>query len=162
MPASKHDIPEHFPVAVLMECTNVTDNPWVNLRWSAVGVIVQPEAVQSASKKLLKQSDTSSLYLFEGLSVQLYVDQAESYYHNLMMKTPRLFIVCNTEDSQAPEPVLVTASCDEANAYVEVDEAAFSVDLPPEFFDWIETFVIRHYMPIKKKKRKLKNWKAGE
>ncbi len=34
-----------------------------------------------------------------------------------------------------------------------------SVEIPPELYRWAEAFILTHYEAIKKKKRKLNNWK---
>jgi hypothetical protein len=59
-----------------------------------------------------------------------------------------------------PEPVLVTLSFDAGQAYQEADETVYAVPLPPELYRAAEAFVIAHYVPEKKRKRKLENWKG--
>ncbi len=58
-----------------------------------------------------------------------------------------------------PEPVLVTLSFDAGQAYLEGDETVYNVPLPPELYRATEAFVLAHYVPEKKNKRKLENWK---
>ena len=162
MLAGSENNPDHFAVAVILQKQAVEGNPWLDNRWNALGITVQSQLKDSISSRLIKQTATYSHYLWTGLTINLYVDQAESYYHNLMTQTPRLFVVCRMNNQDEPEPFLVTASSDEANSYVEVDDLAYSVDFPVEFYAWIEAFVLTHYVPEKKKKRKLKNWRVSE
>lgn len=85
--------------------------------------------------------------------MRLHRDEAESYYWNLMAAQPQLFVICRERDAE-PEPFLVTASHDEAGAYMESDEVVFSVPMPPEIYRAVEAFVIEHYVPTPRKKRK--------
>ncbi len=148
-----------FPVGVIMQRTNIEGNPWLDARWTAKGIIVQEDMPARVTRRRIKEDGPLCQYLWTGFDITLYIDQAESYYHNLMMNTPGIFVVCRMNAKDEPEPFLVTASCDEANAYVETDEVAYSVAFPPEFYEWIERFVLQHYVPEKKVKRKLKSWK---
>ena len=63
------------------------------------------------------------------------------------------------EDSSEPVPVpyLVTLNADEAHAYGEGGSEVFHVPLPAELYVWVERFVLTHYVPEKKVKRKLKS-----
>ena len=89
----------------------------------------------------------------------LYRDEAESYYHNLMVGIPGCYVVVREREDGMPEPVLVTLSFDAGQAYLEGDEAVYNVPLPPELCRAAEAFVLAHYVPEKKEKRKLDNWK---
>jgi hypothetical protein len=53
-------------------------------------------------------------------------------------------------------------SFDEAHAYLEGDDEIYAVDVPGELYRWTEAYVIAHYFPEKKKKRKLRDWSADE
>ena len=44
---------------------------------------------------------------------------------------------------------------------MESDEAVESVAMPVELYRFVEQFVLEHYLPEKKKKRKRDNWKEG-
>ena len=50
-------------------------------------------------------------------------------------------------------------SYDEATSYMEVDEPVFSLPMPPEVYRWLEAYVLEHYVPERKKKRKRDDWK---
>ena len=52
----------------------------------------------------------------------------------------------------------MTLCFDEANAYAEGDEDVHNVPMPPELMKWLEAFVIAHYVPEKRKKRKRREW----
>jgi hypothetical protein len=56
----------------------------------------------------------------------------------------------------------VTASYGEAASYSEVDENVYAVPIPPEIYLWIEAYVLEHYVPEKRRKRKRDDWKQDE
>lgn len=91
--------------------------------------------------------------------LRLFKDEAESYYYNLMADASALYIVTHSSDDGLPEPFLVTASFDAANAYLEGDGEIFTVPMSAEIYRWVETYVLEYYLPQKKFKRKLNNWK---
>jgi len=157
-------IPEHFPLAIIMRCSPAQDNTWVDFVWDAVGVTVgEYTRVNDDTPLLVHEEDGIREYLYSGLGVNLYLDQCESYYHNLMSPKPGCYIVARTdEDDVTPEPFLVSMSFDEAHAYLEGDAEVFTVAIPPELYRWTEAYVIANYVAVKRKKRKLKDWKQQD
>ncbi|WP_455222156.1 DUF3305 domain-containing protein [Kaarinaea lacus] len=163
--AEPQDI-RQFPVSVLMHFKVTQNNFWSSGQWEANGLIVGEigEKITGSNKQLKQvlQSDAAnSQYLWSGFTVELHKDECESYYHNLMSDTPKAFIVCRSdeEDNNQCQPFLVTLSYDEAASYMEVDELVYSVAMPPELYRCVEQFVLEHYVPEKKRKRRRDNWK---
>ncbi len=152
-------LPERFFVSVIMERSPST-SAWTDDCWEAVGVTV---AADSAADKVVKIYDEQGVqrYLHSGFKLKLHVDECESYYHNLMSPTPRCYVVADPGENEVPVPMLVSLSFDEAHAYLEGDETVYSVDIPPELYRWTEAFVLSHYVPTKKIKRKLTDWKES-
>ncbi len=149
-----------FPVSVVMERRPIDGNRWATESWKAIGVIVgSAYEGQEQNPVLLVESDSVARFLWHGLRVELFVDEAESYYHNLMVPAPGCYVIVRTADDGIPEPVIVTLSFDAAQSYQEGDETVYSVTLPPELYRAAEAFVIEHYVPEKRKKRKRDNWK---
>lgn len=155
-----------FPVSVLMHFQATQNNFWSNGQWEASGLIVGEVGEKitgghKGSKQVVRRDLENSQYLWSGLTVALYKDESESYYHNLMSDSPKAFIVCrsNEDESSHCQPFLVTLSYDEAASYMEVDELVYSVDMPPELYRWVEQFVLEHYVPEKKRKRRRDSWK---
>ena len=66
---------------------------------------------------------------------------------------------CTLDDNGPLRPLIVTLSYDEAASYLESDDIVESVAMPAELYRWVENFVLEHYLPQKKKKRKRENWK---
>ena len=147
-----------FPVAVLME-KRPPVNQWADAYWKAVGVVVGES--ENDETRLVHEQDEVQQYLIPGLTVRLYKDQCESYYHNMKSPQPSCYIICYRRDNAMPEPFLISMSFDEAHSYLEGDEEVYSVPVPPELYQHTEAYVIDNYFPEKKKKRKLNNWKQG-
>ena len=154
----KHKLPEKLAISVIME-KRPSNHAWVNFTYQAVGVVTG-EYPQEREVKKIYEKDGLERYLFSGLSVQLYVDECESYYHNLMSPQPGCYIVASEPETldEMPEPYLVSLSFDEAHAYLEGDEQVYAVEIPADLYRWTEAFILMHYVATKKTKRKLKNW----
>jgi len=152
-------LPDKLPISVIME-KRPSDNAWVDFTYQAIGVVTSDHPQDNAARKIYQHNGVER-FLFSGLSLQLYVDECESYYHNLMSPQPGCYVVAGEPETldEMPEPYLVSLSFDEAHAYLEGDELVYSVDIPPQLYQWIEAYVLTHYVAIKKTKRKLKNWK---
>jgi hypothetical protein len=95
------------------------------------------------------------------LRLQLHRDDADSYYFNLVSDRPSVFVICSQEAGEPPRPFIATLSYGEATSYMETDELVESVAMPAELYRWAERFVLEHYVPEKRRKRKRDNWKAA-
>lgn len=157
------DIPSTFNVSVIMQ-QSPSDSPWLESRWDAVGLIAAGEQRRddSATPGLIHQEGGVSRYLYSGFTLHLYPDECESYYYNLLSPQPHCYVVANLDDQGKPEPLLVSLSYDEAHAYLEGDGTVYSVALPAELYRWTEAFVLAHYVPQKRTKRKRSDWRSPE
>ena len=157
---------QSFPVSVLLDYVATPDNRWQDGRWAVTGVVATAGKGEHNRVKCapLHPGSDDRQVLWSGFSVDLFKDDVESYYYNIVSDTPRIFVICNTEDDTSLKPLMVTLSYDEASSYMESDEAVESVAMPVELYRYVEQFVLEHYLPQKKKKRKRDNWKeaAGE
>ncbi len=155
------NISSTFDVAVLMErFAGVTRwQPWV---WRPIGLLAGAVASGERGKaEILSASERSRQVLWRGYRLRLHVDETESYYHNLMADRPRAYVVTNAQEAtvdNGPLPSLVTLSFDEANAYAECEEDVEPIAMPAELVQWVEAFVIEHYVPLKRVKRKRRPW----
>lgn len=149
-----------FPVAVMLQ-RRPSSNAWRRDSWRILGVVVSSQ-LDGAGKRLVRSDpDGSEDYLCSGFQLRLHKDEAESYYYNLLAEQPSLYVVTRPGPHYAPEPFLVTASFDEAHAYMEAEEDAQPVPMPAELHGWIEAFVINHFVPEQRRKRKRQDWKHG-
>ncbi len=151
-------LPDRFSLAVIMARTAVSGNPWVDCNWQAVGVAVDGHKQRDAPQSLAGRAGSALQVLHHGFQVRLFVDECESYYHNLVSPRPCCYVIASLDDQEVPVPRFISLSFDEAHAYLEGDEELFSVDMPAELYRWVEAFVLANYVPVKRTKRKLKNW----
>lgn len=164
------NFPDHIPVTVIMEKQPAVSSQWVDHIWVAIGVTVSntdegntEEGNTEQASDVTDIEDDAQLKIYTGHQVRLYIDECDSYYHNLMSPTPHCFVVVRQDDDDdEPEPFIVSLSFDEAHAYLEGDDEVFAVDIPPEIYQWTESFVLEHYCPQQFKKRKRKDWKDKE
>lgn len=149
-----------FPVSVIMERRRISGNRWITESWHALGVTVGDlSGPGSGEPRLLVEGPRAAQYLWTGLRVELFPDEAESYYHNLTVDSPGCYVLARTQDDGMPRPVLVTLSFDAGQAYQEGGETVYSVPLPPELYRAAEAFVLAHYVPEKRRKRERQDWK---
>ena len=155
-------------IAVIVD-RRPSNNRWQRFSWRVSGVLLADhDAIAQRRGERLATADGSGVeqFIWGGLTLTLFKDQAESYYHNLMAPEPKLYVVtrpdpeASAELQGCPQPFLVTASFDEAHAYMEGDEDSHAVALPPPLYAKIEQFVLAHYVPEPRKKRRRQNWKA--
>ncbi len=155
-------LPDKMNMSVVMS-KRPSSHPWADFEYQAVGVVATENDEAQPVRRIYQDGEVEH-YLFSGLSLRLYVDECESYYHNLMSPQPGCFIVADDSESEGemPVPYLVSLSFDEAHAYLEGDQQVYSVEIPPQLYQWAEAFVLIHYVAVKKSKRKLKNWSEPE
>ena len=156
------EIPDSFTVGVIMERRRSL-NPWVDELREIVAITGRDDsdAENLTTPMVINNQDDMQQLLFPGFKITLYVDECESYYHNMMSPEPRCYVVGSDDENGKLVPFLVTLSFDEASAYLEGEETVFSVPVPPELYRWSEKFVLKHYVPEKRIKRKRTNWKKS-
>lgn len=155
------ELPEQMNLAVVMLKTP-SQHPWIEYSYQAVGVV--PDDSDTAEPRLIHRGEDGEQYLIGGMTLKLYEDECESYYHNLMSPNPGCFIVAGEQSNpdDMPEPYLISLSFDEVHAYLEGDEQVFAVDIPADLYRWAEAYVLTHYAAEKKTRRKRKNWTESE
>ena len=153
-------VPDSFAVTVLVEFRELQNNRWEQGRWHVAGLVAGGGDVRDADRaRELHTAAKGRKLLYTGLRVCLYKDDAESYYFNLVSDSPRVFVICSQEAGSPLRPIIATLSYGEATSYMETDDTVESVAMPPELYRWAERFVLEHYVPEKRRKRKRENWK---
>ncbi len=158
------NLPQCFPVSVIME-SRPSKSQWIDETWNGIGVVAQ-SGTSKDDIKVITQGEVKQV-IYGGLKINLHLDECESYYHNLISPKPGCFIVAREEDEDGEEtdipiPFMVTMSFDEAHAYLEGDDTVYAVDISPELYRWVESYILENYSAEKRKKRKRKDWKKGE
>lgn len=153
---------KQFPVSILVDYEPTPDNRWQAGRWRVSDLIAGGQGQGEAVRCTRVHGDTKDQrYLWTGLSVELHKDDVESYYFNIVSDTPRVFVIYTLDDDGPLRPLIVTLSFDEAGSYMESEEVVESISMPAELYRWVEQFVLEHYVPEKKKKRKRDSWKGA-
>ncbi len=156
-------VPEAFSVSVIVEFIETQDSRWESGHWQVTGIVASAAGNrETISSKQLHENAGGKHLLHTGLDVRLYKDDAESYYFNLVSDNPSVFIICSQEDDEPIQPFIATLSYGEATSYMETDEIVETVPMPPEIYRWAERYVLEHYVPEKRKKRKRDNWKETD
>jgi hypothetical protein len=161
--SAQQSTPTEIPVTVLVECRQARSGRWVQEQWEAVAVVAGKDVMGNASKTTLVHEDAECRrYLWSGLKLSLYKDACESYWYNLMSGSPYLYVICYTDEDEngadGLKPFLVTADQQEASGHMETDDRVYSVPMPEQVHEWVERFVVEHYVPAQKKKRKRQQW----
>jgi hypothetical protein len=152
-----------FPVSVIMERRELQRGMWTLPQWDVVGVVAGANVTaQTRDRSIIRSQDGKEQFLWSGFSVELHRSGAENYWHNLVSKSPSLFVICQPHDEEELAPSVVTADYDEASTYMEAEGTVFSVPIPPEVYQWLERFVVENYLPQEPKKRKRVEWKNQE
>ena len=147
------------PLAVVLERRIDRSKRWQVPNWS-VHTVVSAENLGNIQQKIKVQDDSDRRFFFHGgLSLDLYKDGGEGYWYNLLSSDPYLFVACEGEPgSMEIEPFYITANQDEAMGHLETDDIVLSIPMPVEIRELLEQFVVNHYQPVEKKKRKRRDW----
>jgi len=149
-----------FPVSIVMERRRRQRAQWHFIEWKAVGVLTGEEHVSNASRRIVIHEDEEcQRVMWTGFVIRLVKDGGESYWSNLVAEHPSLFVVCRRdEDSDEPEPFLVTVNYDDIIGHQEVDDDVYRLPLPADIHQWLERYVVHNHVPKEKKKRKRTEW----
>jgi hypothetical protein len=150
--------PDRHTVAVIMERTQITRGLWSVPSWRAVSILAGERVAGKRGRSAIYERDEEAQYLWSGLSLAFYRDLAEEYWYNLTGDNPSLFVVCHESPDGELTPFEVTANHDVATTCLESDDQVFAVPIPPEIYAHLEKFVVDHFVPKERKKRKRKNW----
>ena len=151
-------LPDSLPVNVLME-RRLGVTRWAKFVWQALAVTVGDGPARKCPEVVVDHDDYRQLR-YGGLRVHFHRDEVADYYHNLTAPAPGCYVVAALEridGEDVPRPVRVTLNFDEANAYGEGDWAVYHVPISADLYPWVERFVVTHYVPEPKAKRKLKS-----
>ena len=147
------------PLSLVVERCEVQVGRWTTPRWKVLGVVAGAHlTVEQASGLDIATGVDCTCRVWTDLEITLYKDGAESYWHNLLSENPSLFVICRDDEYDELQPCVVTADQNEAAAYMEADDVVLAASMPPEIYQWVEHFVVQHFQPQERKKRKPKNW----
>ena len=142
-----------------MQRSQVQQGRWSVPSWRAVSVVAGDHLVgKGAGQTPIYEDDRDAQFLWSGFSLELYSDLAEEYWYNLTGESPSLFVICHESPDGKLTPFRITADQDSASGCLESDDQVFAVPIPPEIYQQLEQFIVAHYVPQERKKRKRENW----
>jgi len=148
-----------IPVAVVLERQIDASKKWAYPEWSVYSVIASASAQDHEQQVTVHHDGATQRFFWGGLKLELFKDGSEGYWYNLLSETPYLFVVCDGSIGDMEiEPRYITVNQDEATGHLESDDLVLPIPMPAAIRDVLERFVITHYRPVKKKKRKRKDW----
>jgi Protein of unknown function (DUF3305) len=139
-----------FPLSVVMEKI-ATANRWQSEKWQLVGVL--PDALGETRTVLVDRPGLVQIRHC-GFAAELFADEAEGYYLNVVAPDPRVFVSWRINEETAEAfPHLVTLSYNEAARWMDAQETVESVAMPPDMLAAVREWVEANYRPPEKKQR---------
>jgi hypothetical protein len=165
-----------LPVNVVMRREPVTGamSRWQSWRWVLADVLPAgepvdvpvhaPQPVAAAGQEVQPLPgavavDGARYWLFTGLSVTLFRDDAEGYFLNLNSPQPCFWVFWRADEEHLLDgepmavPQIATLSYHDAGRWLDAQEKVDQVPAPPEVVDWLQAFVAEHHQ-IEPKRRK--------
>ena len=117
-----------------------------------------------STARTLREDGGFTQWLFPGLPVTLYRDEAEGYHLNLVTDQPVWFVMwrIDAEDPSRAWPELVTLSYHEAARLLDAQERVDNLPLPAAMREWLRAFADEHYRAEPKQRRRPASFVAPE
>ena len=171
-----------LPVNVVMRREPVTGpmSRWQSWRWVLADVLpagepfqvpvhaAQPVAAVPQEVQPLPGAVAvggATYWLFTGLHVTLYRDDAEGLYLNLNSPLPCIWVFWRAEEERMLDgepmavPQIATLSYHDAGRWLDAQEKVDQVPAPPEVVEWLRAFVDGHYQPEAKRRKRPDSFK---
>lgn len=149
-------------VAVLIE-RRKQPSRWEEWRFGISEVLIDDGGFGEMPRTLRDDGQTAQ-FLYPGLPVTLYRDEAEGYYLNLTAGAPVWFVMWRIADDDPSRawPELVTLSYDEAGRLLDAQERVDNLPLPADVRAWLQAFADEHYRPEPKQRKRPASFRAPE
>ena len=139
-----------MPVAFIMQRRTV-QHPWGAMdSWSAVGVV--PDGGDLGAVRMLSESPERDAYLVAGIDLELYTDENEGYYENIMAPDSKVFVLWRMVDGRAM-PARASVSYVEGTRMFDSGEDADGVTMPAEIYQWVARYLRDNFTPRPRKGR---------
>lgn len=148
-----------LPVAVVLERFIDPAKKWSYPEWRVHGILTGADIPAVDGPRHVEVDPHTRHSIHTGYTLDLFKDGSEGYWYNLLSERPYLFVVCEGDYSARDiRPMIVTANQDEANGHLESDDVVLSATMPGEIVALLERYVIAHYQPEIRRKRKRRDW----
>ena len=132
-----------MPIAVIMQ-RRAIQHRWADEAWAAVGVV--PDRGNLPRLQVLSESPERDYYLVSGLELELYTDENDGYYENMVAPESKVFVLWRMEEGKAI-PARASVSYVEGTRMFDSGEAADGVTMPAEIYTWVAEYLRQHYQP---------------
>jgi hypothetical protein len=139
-----------MPVAFIMQRRAVMHKWGAMDSWSAVGVV--PDRGGLAALQMLSESAERDYYLVSGIELELYTDENEGYYENIMAPDSKVFVLWRMVDGRAM-PARASVSYVEGTRMFDSGEDADGVTMPAEIYQWVASYLRDNFTPRPRKGR---------
>jgi hypothetical protein len=139
-----------MPVAFIMQRRAVMHKWGAMDSWSAVGVV--PDRGGLAAFQMLSESPERDYYLVSGIELELYTDENEGYYENIMAPDSKVFVLWRMVDGRAM-PARASVSYVEGTRMFDSGEDADGVTMPAEIYQWVASYLRDNFTPRPRKGR---------
>jgi hypothetical protein len=139
-----------IPVAFIMQRRAVMHKWGAMDSWSAVGVV--PDRGGLAALQMLSESPERDYYLVSGIELELYTDENEGYYENIMAPDSKVFVLWRMVDGRAM-PARASVSYVEGTRMFDSGEDADGVTMPAEIYQWVASYLRDNFTPRPRKGR---------
>jgi len=139
-----------MPVAFIMQRRAVMHKWGAMDSWSAVGVV--PDRGGLAALQMLSESEERDYYLVSGIELELYTDENEGYYENIMAPDSKVFVLWRMVDWRAM-PARASVSYVEGTRMFDSGEDADGVTMPAEIYQWVASYLRDNFTPRPRKGR---------
>ena len=153
---------EALKVAIVMQRTPL-DNRWQPYQWQPVDVSAGALLPENPVR-CLRDDRADTRWLFTGFDVRLFSDEAEGYFLNVGSPSPCWFVMWRMEaigDQEIAVPKQVTLSYNEAARMMDGGERVDTLPLAGDVLERLQAFVLEHYHPEPKRKRKKPSFEGG-
>ena len=148
-----------LPVAVVLERFIDPGKKWSYPTWRVYSILTGSSIPAEGAESTTDVDPNTRHSIHTGYTLDLFKDGSEGYWYNLLSDQPYLFVVCEGEYGASElRPMVVTANQDEANGHLESEDVVLSTPMPAEITILLERYVIAHYQPEIKRKRKRRDW----
>jgi len=144
-------------LAVVMQRVPL-NSVWQPFQWQPADVALSPLPI--GAPRCLRDDAADVRWLFTGLELRLYSDEAEGYFLNLDSVAPCWFVMWRMDGALAV-PQRVTLSYNEAARLMDGGEQVDTVPAPAAVVERLAAFVAEFYRPEPKRKRRRPSFEGG-
>lgn len=154
-----------YPVSVVMTRQWRLYGQWRLPHWAIAALLPGQDETQTdgSDHRSVHHENDEEQIIWSGLWLNLFRDELQSYYQNLMGKQPSLFVLCRDDIGEAGmAPTSVSANLADAEAHMETDGIVLTTPLVAPFSNWLAEYVLNHQAHFERQLQQQKHGKKGK